>query len=67
MRKESYLSQPSAVEVYPVFSGMDIILRKNIELVEKEEIQDGKKTKYKVWECEETQFHYKGTVTQEEI
>ncbi len=46
---------------------MDIILRKNIELVEKEEIQDGKKTKYKVWECEETQFHYKGTVTQEEI
>lgn len=67
MRKESYLSQPSAVEVYPVFSGTDVILRKNIELVEKEEIQDGKKTKYKVWECEEIQFHYKGTVTQEEI
>ena len=42
MRKESYLSQPLAVEIYPVFSGTDIILRKNIELVEKEEIQDGK-------------------------
>lgn len=67
MRKESYLSQPSAVETYQVFSGTDVILRKNIELVEREEIQDGKKTKSKVWEADEVQFHYKGTVTQEEI
>ena len=48
MRRESYLSQPSVVEVYPVFSGTDVIMRKNIELVEREEIQDGKKSKYKV-------------------
>ena len=67
MRRESYLSQPSAVEVYPVFSGTDVIMRKNIELVDKEDIQDGKKNKYKVWECEEIQFHYQGEVTQEEI
>lgn len=67
MRKESYLSQPSVVEIYPVFSGTDIILRKNIELAEKEEIYDGKKNKYKVWECDEIQFHYQGKVTQEEI
>lgn len=67
MRRESYLSQPSAVEVYLVFSGTDVIMRKNIELVEREEIQDGKKNKYKVWECEEVQFHYQGEVTQEEI
>lgn len=67
MRRESYLSQPSAVEVYPVFSGTDVIMRKNIELVEREEIQDGKKNKYKVWDCEEVQFHYQGEVTQEEI
>lgn len=67
MRRESYLSQPSAVEVYPVFSGTDVIMRKNIELVDKEDIQDGKKNKYKVWECEEVQFHYRGEVTQEEI
>ena len=67
MRRESYLSQPSVVEVYPVFSGTDVIMRKNIELVEREEIQDGKKNKYKVWECEEVQFHYQGEVTQEEI
>lgn len=67
MRKETYLSQPSAIEVYPVFSGTDVILRKNIELVEKEEIQDGKKSKYKVWECGEVQFHYHGSVTPEEI
>ena len=67
MRRESYLSQPSAVEVYSVFSGTDVIMRKNIELVDKEDIQDGKKNKYKVWECEEVQFHYQGKVTQEEI
>lgn len=67
MRRESYLSQPSAVEIYPVFSGTDIIMRRNIELVDKEEIQDGKKEKYKVWECEEVQLHYKGTVTEQEV
>ena len=60
MRRESYLSQPSKIEIYPVFSGTDVILRKNIELVEREEIQDGKKSKYKVWECDEVQFHYNG-------
>ena len=67
MRRESYLSQPSVVEIYPVFSGTDIILRKNIELAEKEDIQDGKKNKYKGWECDEIQFNYQGKVTQEEI
>ena len=67
MRRESYLSQPSVVEVYPVFSGTDVIMRKNIELVDKEDIQDGKKSKYKVWECDEVQFHYNGEVTEKEI
>ena len=67
MRRESYLSQPSAVEVYPVFSGTDVIMRKNIEQVDKEDIQDGKKSKYKVWECNEVQFHYNGEVTEKEI
>lgn len=47
MRRESYLSQPSEIEIYPVFSGTDVILRQSIELVEREEIQDGKKSKYK--------------------
>lgn len=67
MRRESYLSQPSVVEVYPVFSGTDVIMRKNVELVDKEDIQDGKKSKYKVWECDEVQFHYNGGVTEKEI
>ena len=67
MRRESYLSQPSEIEIYPVFSGTDVILRQSIELVEREEIQDGKKSKYKVWECDEVQFHYNGEVTEKEI
>ena len=61
MRRESYLSQPSAVEVYPVFSGTDVILRKNIEEVEKTEAYGGdKETSYKVWECDEVQLRYPG-------
>lgn len=66
MRRESYLSQPSEIEIYPVFSGTDVILRQSIELVEREEIQDGKKSKYKVWECDEVQFHYNGEVTEKD-
>ena len=67
MRRESYLSQPLAVEVYPVFSGTDVLLRKNIELVEKLEIQDENESKYSMWECDEVQFRYQGEVTREEI
>lgn len=67
MRRESYLSQPSVVEVYPVFSGTDVIMRKNIELVEKEEIMEGETSRYTVWECDETQYRHKGIVTKEEV
>ena len=67
MRRESYLLQPQEVEVYPVSSGTDIILRKNIELVEKEEIQDKKERKYKIWQCDEVQYRYRGSVTKEEV
>ena len=67
MRRESYLSQPPAVEIHTVDSGTDIILRKNIELVEKEEDHYGEPVKTIVWECNEVQCRYKGTVTEEEI
>lgn len=67
MRRESYLSQPPAVEIHTVDSGTDIILRKNIELVEKEEDHDGEPVKTIVWECNEVQCRYKGTVTEEKI
>lgn len=67
MRRESYLSKPPAVEVYPVSSGTDIILRKNIEQIEKEEIMDGEASRYTVWECDEVQYRHKGSVTQKEV
>lgn len=67
MRRESYLSQPPAIETHIVDSGMDIILRKNIELVEKEEEHDGEPVTTTAWECDEVQCRYKGTVTEEEI
>ena len=67
MRRESYLSQPPAIETHVVDSGMDIILRKNIELVEKEEDHDGEPVTTTAWECDEVQCRSKGTVTEEEI
>lgn len=67
MRRESYLLQPPKVEVYAVESGTDIILRENIEEVEKTDIQEEKEVSYKVWECDEVQFRYPGIVTAEEI
>ena len=67
MRRESYLSQPSKVEVYAVDTGTDIILRKNIDEVEKTDIQEGKEIAQKVWECDEVQLRYPGNVTAEEV
>lgn len=72
MKRESYLSQPPTVEIYPVFGGTDIILRRNLEQVEKEDQtenegqNEGKRT-YQVWECDEVQYHHKGSVTAEEV
>ncbi len=67
MRRESYLLQPPKAEVYAVESGTDIILRQNIEEAEKTDIQEEKEVSYKVWECDEVQFRYPGSVTVEEI
>lgn len=67
MRRESYLLKPPTVEIYPVFSGTDIILRKNLELVEKEATQGEEKTTYEAWECDEVQFHYNGEVVLSDI
>ena len=68
MRRESYLSQPQQLEVYDVDGYTDIILRKNIQEVEKENVIDGgKRQTYTVWECDEVQLRYKGEVPQSEI
>ena len=63
MRREYYLSQPPVVEVYQVRNGTDIILRKNIEITEKEE-ENGEKVS--AWECDEAQYRTKKTVTLDE-
>lgn len=67
MRRESYLLQPPTVETYAVDGGTDIILRKNIKLVEKEEAHDGETITTSVWECEEVQYRYKGKVSKESV
>lgn len=67
MKKESYLEQPQAIELHEVDTGTDIILRRNIEQTEKEDIHDGETQKYTVWECEEVQYRYKGKVTADEV
>ncbi len=67
MRKESYLSQPQKVEAYAVGSETDVILRKDIEEVEKTEIHDDEESKYTVWECNEVQMRHKGELEKEKI
>lgn len=63
--RERYLSKLLEIEVYPVKSGTDVILRKNIEEVTVKN-EDGPGT-YKVWDCDEVQFRYPGTITPQEI
>ena len=67
MRRESYLEKTLDIETYPVDGGTDIIIRKNIEEVQKEEIQDEKTYRYNVWACDEIQLRYKGDITAEEV
>lgn len=68
MRRESYLSQPQQLEIYDVDGSTDIIMRKNIAETEKENVLDGGKIqKYTVWECDEVQLKYNGTVSADEV
>lgn len=63
MRKESYLWKPQEVEIHAVKNGTDVILRRNITQTTRQE-DDTEET---VWECEERQFRYKGTLTEETV
>ena len=72
MSKEFYEKQPAAVEVYPVSTGTDIILRRDIaectvtNTVTDEEGQTSE-VKTTGFGCEEVQHRYRGTVTAEEV
>ena len=67
MSRESYLLQPQTVETYEVTGGTDIILRKNIEKIEKTEMHEEKEIKCTMWECDEVQYQYKGKITEKEV
>lgn len=67
MRKESYLQKPPAVEAWPVNTGTDLILRRNMELIAKEETNGDKATTSECWECEEVQYRYKGIIKKEDV
>ncbi len=64
MRKECYLVPPPLVETYKVKTGTDIILRRNVEMVKKEDTQQGE---YTCYECEEVQYRYPGNLIQEDV
>ena len=72
MSKEFYEKQPAAVEVYPVSTGTDIILRRDIaECTVTNTVTDEEGQTSEVetigFGCEEAQHRYRGTVTAEEI
>lgn len=62
MSKEFYEKQPAAVEVYPVSTGTDIILRRDIA-----ECTVTNEVKTTGFGCEEVQHRYRGAVTAEEV
>ena len=72
MSKEFYEKQPAAVEVYPVSTGTDIILRRDIaECTVTNTVTDEEGQTSEVetigFGCEEVQHRYRGTVTAEEV
>lgn len=66
MSKEFYLSPPPAVEVHPVLSGTDIILRKNIAETVQEPMEGGGEATA-VYACDEAQYRHKGNLTADEV
>jgi len=62
--KESYLGKPAEVEVFRVGKSTDVIIRKNIEEVQRTN-EDG--STYTEWQCDEVQYHYPGLVTRDII
>lgn len=72
MSKEFYEKQPAAVEVYPVNTGTDIILRRDIKectLTNTVTDEEGQTSEVETigFGCEEVQHRYRGTVTAEEV
>lgn len=72
MSKEFYEKQPAAVEVYPVSTGTDIILRRDIKectLTNTVTDEEGQTSEVETigFGCEEAQHRYRGTVTAEEV
>lgn len=63
--KETYCSIPKAILIFPVGEKTDIILRKNIEKVTKQ--NDVGEMAYDAYECDEVQFRYDGALTIEDI
>ena len=61
--KEIYSSIPEEVSIFTIGEKTDVILRKNIEQVTKTEGDDS----YQVYECDEVQFRYNGTLTKKEV
>lgn len=66
MSKEFYSLQPLAVEVHPVSTGTDIILRRNFEsCIIEPSGEEGEPTE--AVSCEEVQYRYRGEATADEV
>ena len=72
MSKEFYSLQPLAVEVHPVSTGTDIILRRDIKectLTNTVTDDDGNSVEQEstAFSCEEMQYRHRGEVTADEV
>lgn len=67
MTKEAYINEPQAVEIHRVGTSTDIILRQNITQVTKTQTDGDTEITYTVWECDEVQYRYPGTLSKDTI
>lgn len=67
--KESYALQPAEVEVFCHGGGTDVIMRKNISKVERqnEDMNGIEGAVSIVWECDEWQFREPGILTVDQV
>lgn len=66
MSREFYILKPTEVETFALDDGADVILRKNIEKVTKQPVEEGGKPDT-VWECDEYQCRTKESVTVSDV
>ena len=64
---ENYAQRPAEASVFYHSEGTDVILRRNIKLVDRPAEGPSGSSDQPTWECEERQYRYPGKLTLQEV